>query len=1029
MGERPRKSFWFRLRQVVRWCRITFLLILLALVAAAIYLNTAGLPGFLRTRLLEALRQRGVDLNCQRLYWGWYRGVVAEGVTFGSPGNTTAPQASASQVSIHTDLEALCHGRIEPRTFTVRDGQFRLRISGTNEASLFFELTDIQCSLRFLPNDEWQLDQLQAHYGDATFRVSGSLANASAFREWMTSGPARTPDTNQPSAAAPPEVSLAEQLRGFTEEYKRIHFTGPPEVSLVCEGNARNWHQWHGVLTVRAPGADTRWGSVTNAQLVARLRPARQAHTLPFGKLTLEADGAKTRWATTEKLWLELSSPPGDVAETGLQGWVSLSTGRTVTPWGRATAVKGNASFTYGLTNPIPLAAEGEVSFTRPRTPWGQAVAVRLAGQFRQVAPTLPPDESWAGWAKIAPFAFSWQAEADTVAAQQLAAEHLACGGYWAAPRLFVTNLQARLYGGAAKADADLDAASRAVRLKWNSDFDLLALRPVLPASALEYVDQISWERQPTLNLEASARLPAWTNPGPAFVETLLPTLAAVADFQSGPVAYQSLKLNSLQAHAVFAESVLRNLELHVTRPEGAADVTHVVDKAAGEICLTVRSSIDPMIAKPFAGTGAAPVFAMVSFTTPPTVDATIRLAREGGALRSLAGTFAASNVTFRGETALALATGFTFTNRVIDLLAPTAIFTNGFGRAEAIRINLNTMQLHITNGSSTMDPLILGRAIDDDTTLEIMREYQFLTPPTAKVYGTVGMGGKVPFDLHLDLVGGPFRWWRINARKLSGKVGFTGNIVTVADVHGEFHEGELDFNARFDIAPTNPATGLRATNGAFMQFHAVGTNINLKSLLQDLTGGARQVSGLFSADLQVTNAFTLDWNSWQGFGNLSLKDGELWQMPVFSIFSTILNTVSPGLGNVHFKSATASYGITNAVIASRDLQFDSALVRINYRGSVDFHENMDGVVQASVLRNAGVLGSVFSTVLWPFTKALEYKVAGTLDKPVAEPLHMGTKILMLPLAPLEAVTGIFTGGPGKTNAPAATTTNAPAQK
>ena len=1027
MGERPRKSFWFRLRQVVRWCRITFLLILLALVAAAIYLNTAGLPGFLRTRLLEALRQRGVDLNCQRLYWGWYRGVVADGVTFGPLGNTTAPQASASQVSIHSDLLALWHGRIEPRSFTIRDGQFRLRISATNEAPLFFELTGIQCSLRFLQNDEWQLDQLQARYGDATFLVRGSLANASAFREWMTSGPA-TPGTNQPPDA-PSQVKLAEQLRGFTEEYHKIHFTGPPEVSLVCEGNARNWHQWHGVLTVRAPGADTRWGSVTNAQLVARLRPARQAHTLPFGKLTLEADGAKTRWATTEKLWLELSSPPGDVAETGLQGWVALATGRTVTPWGRATAVKGNASFTYGLTNPIPLAAEGEVSFTRPRTPWGQAVAVRLAGQFRQVAPTLPPDESWAGWAKIAPFAFSWQAEADTVAAQQLAAEHLACGGYWAAPRLFVTNLQARLYGGAAKADADLDAASRAVRLKWNSDFDLLALRPVLPASALEYVDRISWERPPMLNLEASARLPAWTNPGPAFVETLLPTLAAAADFQSGPVAYQGLKLNSLNAHAVFAESVLRNLELHATRPEGAADVTHVVDKAAGEICLTVRSTIDPMIAKPFAGTGAAPVFAMVSFTTPPTVDATIRLAREGGALRSLAGTFAASNVTFRGETALALATGFSFTNRVIDLLAPTAIFTNGFGRAEAIRINLNTMQLHITNGSSTMDPLILGRAIDDDTTLEIMREYQFLTPPTAKVYGTVGMGGKVPFDLHLDLVGGPFRWWRINARKLSGKVGFTGNIVTIADAHGEFHEGELDFNARFDIAPTNRATGLRATNGAFMQFHAVGTNINLKSLLQDLTGGTRQVSGLFSADLQVTNAFTLDWNSWQGFGNLSLKDGELWQMPVFSIFSTILNTVSPGLGNVHFKSATASYGITNAVIASRDLQFDSALVRINYRGSVDFHENMDGVVQASVLRNTGVLGSVFSTVLWPFTKALEYKVAGTLDKPVAEPLHMGTKILLLPLAPLEAVTGIFTGGPGKTNSPPATTTNAPAQK
>jgi hypothetical protein len=1021
MGERPVKSFWFRLRCVVRWCRITLWLSLLALVVAAIYLNAVGLPDFLRTRLLDGLRQRGVDLNCARLYWSWYRGVVADGVTFGPLDDAAGPQASAAQVAIHTDLKALCHGRIEPRTFSIRNGHFRLRLSATNEPPLFFALAGIQCSLHFLPNDEWQLDQLQAHYGDATLRVSGSLTNASAFREWMTAGPAQPPGVEAPAGA-----TLAKQLRGFTEEYQKIHFTGPPDVSLVFGGDAREWHQWNGLLTVRALGADTRWGSVTNAQLVARLRPARQPHTLPFGKLTLEAQGAKTPWATTEQLRLELSSPPGDILETGVQGRLTLATGRTTTPWGRATAVQCAGTFTYGVTNPIPLEAAGEITFTRPRTPWGQAGTVRLTGQFRQVTPAITPDETWAAWAKIAPFAFSWQVEADTIAAQQLAAEHLTCGVVWAAPRLLVTNLQARLYGGTATAEADLDAASRAVRVKWNSDFDLLALKPVLPAQAVEYVDRISWTKAPALNLEATARLPAWTNLGPAFAEAVLPTLAVTASFQSGPAAYQGLAVQSAHGQGVYAAAELRQLDLHATRPEGAVDVTQTIDQAANEVCWTVRSTIDPMIARPFAGAGAQPVFAMASFTTPPTVDATVRLAREGGALRSLAGTFAVSNVTVRGESAVSLTTGFSYTNNVLDLLRPEGLFTNSFGRAEVIQINLNTMQLHITNGSSTMDPLVLGRAIDDDTTLDIMREYQFLTPPTAKVHGTVGLDGKAPFDLHLELAGGPFRWWRINSPQLRAKVGYVGHVVTIEDVHADFYDGALDFDARFDVAPTNQVTGRAATNGAFMQFHAIATNANLHALIQDLTGGTRQLSGVFSADLRVTNAFTLDWDSWQGFGNLSLKDGELWQMPVFSIFSTILNTVAPGLGNVHFKSAAASYGITNGVISSRDLRFNSPLVRINYRGSVDFHENMDGIVQASVLRNAGVFGSVFSAVLWLFTKALEYKVTGTLDKPNAEPLHMGTKLLLLPLAPLEAVTGIFTGLPGRTNAPA---TNTPAQK
>jgi hypothetical protein len=55
-----------------------------------------------------------------------------------------------------------------------------------------------------------------------------------------------------------------------------------------------------------------------------------------------------------------------------------------------------------------------------------------------------------------------------------------------------------------------------------------------------------------------------------------------------------------------------------------------------------------------------------------------------------------------------------------------------------------------------------------------------------------------------------------------------------------------------------------------------------------------------------------------------------------------------------------------------------------------------------------------------PFTKLFEYKVTGTLDDPKYEPLYVLPKILMIPLHPIQAVKGIFSGNNGaQTNAPA----------
>jgi hypothetical protein len=93
-------------------------------------------------------------------------------------------------------------------------------------------------------------------------------------------------------------------------------------------------------------------------------------------------------------------------------------------------------------------------------------------------------------------------------------------------------------------------------------------------------------------------------------------------------------------------------------------------------------------------------------------------------------------------------------------------------------------------------------------------------------------------------------------------------------------------------------------------------------------------------------------------------------------------------------------------------------MMRLQYRGNVDFLGNLDARVEAEPLRDTWVIGPVVSTVLRPLTKALEFKVTGTLAQPQAAPVYI-PKVFLLPFSPFQSLRELFTDKPAATNAPA----------
>src|SRR5207237_8650277 len=126
----------------------------------------------------------------------------------------------------------------------------------------------------------------------------------------------------------------------------------------------------------------------------------------------------------------------------------------------------------------------------------------------------------------------------------------------------------------------------------------------------------------------------------------------------------------------------------------------------------------------------------------------------------------------------------------------------------------------------------------------------------------------------------------------------------------------------------------------------------------------------------------------------------------------------SPGVVSGRASAATGSFVITNGVIRSDNLEIRSPAMRLDYRGAVDLQGQINARVEAELLRDVWGLGPIISTVFWPVTKMMEYKVTGSLTQPRSEPVFFLPRIVLMPfrgskgIAPEEPISDGPSGPP-----------------
>jgi len=978
---------------MVIWC------VTLLLLGALVYLNLIGVPGFIRRPLLAELQERGVDLRFADLRLHWVRGFVAEKVQFGTSAvvtNPTLPHLKAREVELNMDWRKLFSGRLQVDTLAVREGRLEWTLMDSSTPAAPLTVDKIETRLRFLPGDLWMLDELRGQFAGANFSLSGCFTNASAIRDWQVERPETKYDA----------MLWSRRLRNLADVLQQISFSSPPDLRLNVNGDGRNPRSFDARMTLRAQDANTPWGRALAVALMAQVKPDA-SNDIPRTEISLVAREVQTPWVSSTNLDFKLrlqTTPehPGQVASVA-----TLRSAIVATPWATLTRPQVKMYLDYELEHPIPRG--GRVEFhAESLAAWlTRSAAVDLSAEWATVTNQFVADPSLGFWTNLAPYHVKWSGALSSLRTLALLADQFECSGEWSAPELLITKFNSELYHGGISATGRLDVVTRQAAGAGSADFEFKRIAPLLGPEAQEWLASISWASPPKLQCAATATLPPWTSPGSDWISEVHPTMKLAGFVAVTNGAYRGIHADWMTTHFSCTNLTWELPDLQLGRPEGSLAMFHQANDATRDYYFRFRSSVDLRSVAPLLDSHVREELDSCELTQPPVVEGELWGRWSDHERIGFRGRVAVTNAAFRNQVVDAALAQVEYTNRVLRLVEPRVYHGAQHMAAPGIAADFNGLRVYITNATGTYDPAAITHAIGP-VVAHAMLPYHFITAPTAVVDGYVSMHD--PLDANITFAGGGdcFEALNFRATNYQARINWHNNLLTVTNAVGGFYDGAASGWAQFVFTDHEHAT---------YAFSIDVTNAHLTTLVSAITQKTNNLEGRLTGQLSVTNASTESLNSWNGFGRAELREGLLWELPIFGVLSKPLDAIMPGVGNSRFTGATATFSITDGIFYSPDLEMRSPTMRLQYRGAVSFENVIDARVTAEPLRDTPLVGSVVSTVLAPVAHLFAYRITGTLEHPKSEPIYIPGPMMYL-FSPFQSLGDLFTTSPSIAPAP-----------
>jgi hypothetical protein len=143
---------------------------------------------------------------------------------------------------------------------------------------------------------------------------------------------------------------------------------------------------------------------------------------------------------------------------------------------------------------------------------------------------------------------------------------------------------------------------------------------------------------------------------------------------------------------------------------------------------------------------------------------------------------------------------------------------------------------------------------------------------------------------------------------------------------------------------------------------------------LTDLYFKYKTAVGLMNGRYEWTGIGS-DARTMNGKGEVEVRNGDVFAIPLFGPLSDILNKIMPGVGYRVARKGNMSFTIKDGVIRTSDFHVDGGTFGMVGEGNAHF---LDDKVDFDVRIDASGAGAV----LTPLYKFFEYKAEGSLKKP-----------------------------------------------
>ncbi|HEV2095236.1 MAG TPA: AsmA-like C-terminal region-containing protein, partial [Chthoniobacterales bacterium] len=412
--------------------------------------------------------------------------------------------------------------------------------------------------------------------------------------------------------------------------------------------------------------------------------------------------------------------------------------------------------------------------------------------------------------------------------------------------------------------------------------------------------------------------------------------------------------------------TMLREVRLQHSSGELKAELLDVPE----DFRLNVESTISPSVAQPLVSTKLHQFLSEWEWPRPPHVHLAAQGTSRDPQTWTGEGTIAQQRARFRGVWMNSGSASFRFGNGAItydnlritrDEGIGTGSFTYDFARHE----------VRLANVQSTLRPADAIYWIDPKLFKAVV-PYKFRQPPSITANGVVRFhGGKGDhLELNVEAPTGmdyAFLGKILPLERVTGRLLFTDDRLQLSDVNATLFSGSVKGNADISLAKGDP------------HYHAsiLVDTIDFPRLTDlyfkyDTTHG--RLTGTYDFTGLGDNARTM-----RGDGKVTLRDGDVFAIPIFGPLSGLLGSIFPGSGYSVAREARASFSIRDGVIHTDDFNVSGKIFGMVGHGDLFFlNDKLDFDVRISA-NGPGIL-------LAPVYKLFEYEGTGSLAKPVWRP-------------------------------------------